>query len=266
MKGMQGLIVAGLLGVLAVALNWIYLVGKTKDKDEYIKFLGIKSGVSIAPGQIIRDDQLQAVPVPKDYAENLKGTAYLYEERAIVVGMTATAERKAGDLLYREDYRTPPIELKLEPGEMLIWIPVNSASFVPELVNPGDRINFIVPLYRDSPVPAASDGSGAAAPARHLVETKPIGPFRVGSLGSRLASREVARAHRLSSSQERLVGIVIKKTETLEMDRLAELQKYVLSRDYRGDIGVALLGPDQPGAAFSGPEPPKAQPTKPTAE
>lgn len=263
MKGMQGLIVAGLLGLLAVALNWIYLDGKTRDKSEYVKFLGVKSGASIAPGQVIRDDQLQAVPVPKDYAKNLEDTAYLYEERALVVGMTATAERKAGDLLYREDYRTPPVELKLQPGEMLIWIPVNSASFVPELVNPGDRINFIVPIYTNSPVPAAGDGSGPTALARHLVETKPIGPFRVGSLGSRLASREVARAHRLSSSQERLIGIVINKAETLEMDRLAELQKYVLSRDYRGDIGVALLGPEQPGAGLPAAVPPPVPPKEP---
>lgn len=245
MKGMQGLIVAGLLGVLAVALNWIYLNGKTKDKGDYVKFLAVKSGVKIAPGQIIRDDQLQAVGVPKDYAERLKETAYLYEERATVVGITATVEYQAGDLLCRQDYRTPPAELKLTPDEMLIWIPVNSSSFVPELVNPGDRINFIVPVYEDRPVPAAGDGSVAAVPARHLVETKSIGPFRVGSLGSRLASRDVARAHRLSTSQERLIGIVISEKDEREKVYLADLQKYALSRDYR-DIGVALLGPEKP--------------------
>lgn len=246
MKGMQGLIVAGLLGVLAVALNWIYLDGKTRDRGDYVTFLAVKSGAKIAPGQIIKDDQLQAVAVPKDYAERLKETAYLYEERAAVAGMTATMPYEAGDLVCRQDYRTPPAELKLSPDEMLIWIPVNSSSFVPELVNPGDRIKFIVPIYEDRPVPAGGDGSPTAVPARHFVETKSIGPFRVGSLGSRLASRDVARAHRLSSSQERLVGIVISEKNEEEQVYLADLQKFALSRDYR-DIGVALLGPEKTG-------------------
>lgn len=244
MKGMQGLIVAGLLGVLAVALNWIYLQGKTKDVAN-VRFLGIQADAPIEPGQMIREDQLQAVPVPERHAGNLKDYVYLYEERGTIVGITATRRYQTGDLLYRQDYRTPPPELKLGPGEKLIWIPVNSSGFVPELVDPGDRIEFIIPVYESQPVPAGGEGNPAAAPARRLVRTESIGPFRVGSLGSRLASREVARGNRLSTSQERLIGIVVSDKDDRERDNAANLQGRVLSGDFR-DIGVALLEKAKP--------------------
>jgi hypothetical protein len=239
MKGMQGLIVAGLLGVLGVALNWIYLQGKTKDVAT-VRFLGIKAGTPLEAGQVIREEHLQTVPVPALHAGNLKEYVYLYDERGTVVGITATRRYQAGDLLYRQDYRTPPAELKLAPGEKLIWIPVNSSGFVPELVDPGDRIEFVIPVYESQPLPTGVEEGMTAASARRVVRTESIGPFRVGSLGSRLASRDVARGNRLSTSQERLIGIVVSQNDQREQDNAANLQARILSGDFR-DIGVALL-------------------------
>jgi hypothetical protein len=228
------------LGVLGLALNWIYLQGKTKDVAT-VRFLGIKPDVTLEPGQIIREEHLLAVPVPERHAGSLKEYAYLYEDRGTVIGITATRRYLGGDLLCREDYRTPPPELKLAPNEKLIWIPVNSNSFVPELVDPGDRIEFIIPIYEPQPLPAAgSEGSLTAVPARRVARTETIGPFRVGSLGSRLASRQVARGNRLSTSQERLVGIVVSEKDERERDNAANLQGRVLAGDYR-DIGVVLV-------------------------
>jgi hypothetical protein len=215
------------------------LQGKTKDIAS-VRFLGIQADGPIEPGQIIRDDQLQAVPIPERHAGNLKDYVYLYEERGTIVGITATRRYQTGDLVYRQDYRTPPPELKLGPEEKLIWIPVNSSGFVPELVDPGDRIEFIVPIYESQPLPAGQDGNVAAVPARRVVRTESIGPFRVGSLGSRLASREVARGNRLSTSQERLIGIIVSQNDERERDNAANLQGRILSGDFR-DIGVALL-------------------------
>jgi hypothetical protein len=244
MKGMQGLIVAGLLGVLGVALNWIYLQGKTRDIAS-VRFLGIRSEIPIEPGQIIREEQLQAVAVPERHAGNLKDYVYLYDERGTIVGITATRRYQLGDLLYRQDYRTPPAELKLAPQEKLIWIPVNSSGFVPELVDPGDRIEFIIPIYDSRPLPADDGGGPTGNPARRMVRTESIGPFRVGSLGSRLASREVARGNRLSTSQERLIGIVVDQNDPRERDNAANLHGRILSGDFR-DIGVALVGKAKP--------------------
>jgi hypothetical protein len=223
MKGMQGLIVAGLLGVLGVALNWIYLQGKTKDVAT-VRFLGIKSPTPLEAGQVIREEHLQAVPIPAMHAGNLKDFVYLYEERGTVVGITATKRYQNGDLLYRQDYRTPPAELKLEPHEKLIWVPVNSSGFVPDLVDPGDRIEFIIPIYESQAAPTGSRGrlDGGARPARGPHREHRSVPRRL--VGQPLASREVARGNRLSTSQERLIGIVVSQKDQREQDNAANLQ------------------------------------------
>jgi len=239
MKGMQGLIVAGLFGIVGIAFNWIYLQGKTKDIAS-ISFIGVKSGVTIEPGQVIKEEHLEAVNIPEKHGGNLKEYVYLYKDRGTVVGITATRGYQGGDLMYRQDYRTPPPELRLAETEKLIWIPVNSNSFVPELVDPGDRIEFIVPVYESQSVPAANAAGPVKVEAIRPARTETIGPFRVGSLGSRLASRDVAAGNRIRSSHERLVGIVINTADPKEMDNASRLQAKVLSGDYQ-NVGVALL-------------------------
>jgi hypothetical protein len=240
MKGTQGLVLVAVFGVLGVTLNWIYLQNKTRDVETNIQFLGIASGATIDPGQVIKEEILQAVPIPERHAGKLKDYVYLYQDRGTVAGITATRRYQGGDLVYREHYRTPPAELKLGPGEKLIWIPVTSNSFVPELVNPGDRIEFIVPVHETQPVTAAIPGEAQAVPVAKSVRTESIGPFRVGSLGNRLAAIDVARGNRMATSQERLVGIIISTKDAKEQENASRLQGRVLSGDYHS-IGVALL-------------------------
>ena len=50
----------------------------------------------------------------------------------------------------------------------------------------------------------------------------------------------MVRGNRLTTSQERLVGIVINTKDAKEMESASRLQAKVLSREYQ-DIGVALL-------------------------
>jgi len=256
MKGMQGLIVAGALGVLGVALNSFYLLYKTPDKN--VEFIGIGDKndetkiITIEPGTVITKDHLVEVVIPERNAKNLKDFVYLYADLGTVVGITATRRYQTGDLLYREHVRTSPTELKLEPGEKLIWIPVSGNSFVPELVDPGDRIEFVVPVSepRAPPTPSVEGGvRPVESPQSSRVskkETATFGPFRVKSLGTRLASSGVVRGNRIPTSQERLVGIVIKiedekKVEqSQELEHAKELQRGVLTREYQ-DIGVTLL-------------------------
>lgn len=238
MKGMQGLIVAAMLGLLGVAMNWIYLQGKTKDIVS-ISFLGIRSGVTIEPGQLIKDEHLEAVKIPKANSENLKEFAYLYNDRDTIVGIKATRRYQSGDLIYREHYRTPPSELKLAQGEKLIWVSVNSNSFVAELIDPGDRIEFTFPVFEKAAAPPKEEGV-QAVPAARIVRTETIGPFRVASLGTRLSPSDVARGNRLASSQEQKIGIVISTRDPKELDNATRLQGKVLARDYQ-EIGVTLV-------------------------
>lgn len=236
MKGIQGLVVAGLLGLLAAGLNWIYLESHTRAMVGD-RFIGI--GQPLKLGEVIQEQHLEPVEIPARYAEKLKHYVFLYQDLPTAVGIRATRDYEGGELLLRQDYRTPPPELVLRPGEKLVWVPVNGNTFVPELVNPGDRIEFVV-LASES---AAADFSGASLddesllPAEQPRATQSIGPFRVASLGSRLASIDLARGNRLAGSEERLVGIVVKETQ--EVRNADRLQALILA-GRQMSIGVVL--------------------------
>ena len=240
MKGPLGLIVAALLGLFGVALNWFYLQGKTRD-IESVSFLGVKSGVVIEPGEAFRKEHFKEVKIPSLNKGDLEDFVYLYDDVNTVAGIRATRDYQGGELVYREDYRTPPQQLELKENERLIWIPVESRSFVPDLVNPGDKITFILPRSALRMPTPADPNLGGESPASS--RTQMIGPFTIRSLGNRLGSRDVMKASRLSQVQERQVGIVVVVEEVDGEERLqpkaAQLLERLQQSNYR-NVGVAL--------------------------
>jgi hypothetical protein len=232
MKGMQGIAVAAILGLLGVGLNWVYLSQKTRDIDS-VSFIGIAAGKTLATGEALKREHLAEVKVPRLHARNLENFAYLWQDVDTVVGIKATRPYQGGDLVLISDYRTPPPELELSDDERLIWIAVDSRSFVPSLVDPGDLITFIVPT---TTAPARTDGSPSPLPVE---STEMIGPFKVGSLGNRLGSRDVMQANRLSPVQERQIGIIVRREGSkLEKSAMALIER-LNETGYR-NIGVAL--------------------------
>jgi len=248
MKGPIGLVVALLLGVLAAALNWVYLEGKTRQVRS-VSFLGIREGAAIRPGDEIQDADLVEVRIPELHTGKLKDYVYFYDDRETLKGFRATRPYLGGELLRREDFRTPPPELRLAKGQLLAWLSVDSRSFVPELVNPGDRVTFIVPTATPraalQPTPVdAGDGTGApaAAPAPMASNVEMIGPFVIAAIGSRLGSAEVSRAARGRGMSDYELGIVVKNEGTdaeprleAKAARLAELSRRV------GNQGIGVL-------------------------
>lgn len=234
MKGMQGLAVAAVLGLLGVGLNWVYLSQKTKDIDA-MSFIGIAPGTTIGPGDVLRREHLVEVKIPRIHARNLEDFIYLWQDVETVVGIHATRQYQGGELVKIEDYRTPPPELALEENERLIWIAVDSRSFVPSLVDPGDQITFLVPRFRTTADSAGSDDS-----------PEPIGPFTIGSLGNRLGSREVMRSGRRSPVQERQVGIIVQvhpkpgAAGEWELEAKAKTLLTMLQQSNYRNVGVAL--------------------------
>jgi hypothetical protein len=140
-------------------------------------------------------------------------------------------------LVFRADHRTPPAELKLNKNEEMFWVPVDSRSFVPSLVNPGDRITFIVPVFSSGQVAIPTDSQESdpvlAGP------TTEIGPFRVKSLGDRLGTLDVMKASRRAPVQERQIGIVVDITKPDDVERAKRLRDHLASGDYR-NIGIIL--------------------------
>lgn len=248
MKGPIGLVVAISLGVLAAALNWVYLDGKTKQVRS-VSFLGIREGAAIRPGDEVADADVVEVRIPEMHAGKLKDYVFLYEDRETLKGFRATRPYQGGELLRREDFRTPPPELRLAKGQLLAWISVDSRSFVPELVNPGDRVTFIVPTNAPraalQPIPAdAGDGTAppTAAPPAAPSSVEMIGPFVIAAIGNRLGSAEVTRAARGRGMSDYELGIVVKNDGTEAEPRLEVKAARLADASRRaGNQGIGVL-------------------------
>ena len=181
------------------------------------------------------------IPIPKESVGNLDEFGIRWSARQSVIGESMSRYRKAGSLLLQEDTKTPPPEIKLGPGEGLVWIPVDSRTFVPSMVVPGDQVSFLVPTAPggvksiEAPDPAAAQPQPAAA--TDVFTT--VGPFTVLSLGNRLGSSEVLKAAKVPQLQENLLGIKVRVDENHRIqDALAAKLLGVLNSTNFRPLGV----------------------------
>lgn len=229
MKGIYGLVLAIGLGVAGALLNWNYLARKARDVEK-VAFVGIASGVSINRGDTFQDTHLVPVEIPKSNVGALADFAVLYADRQTVVGMNAVRSYNGGELLLRQDLKTPPPELKLVgDDERAIGVPVDSKTFVPSLVTPGDWVSFLFPTA-NQPTPA---GAEPANP------NEPLGPFRVLSVGNRLGSPEVMQAARVPQLQENVLLIRV-KWQGDKLEPKAQKLWDLLQRSNFQQVGVVL--------------------------
>ncbi len=210
MNGYKGLAIAAVLGVLGAILNWFYLDSKVQELDS-VEYLGIAQSTVIRPGDRFTEEQLVKVAIPKNAQGELPHFAVLYSDRQTVIGMPAVRLYAGGELVLRQDLKSPPPALSLaRENERAMWIPVDTRTFVPSLVNPGDMVSFLV---GETPTPAAEPGpDGEEAenpPPTPLPTAELIGPFRVLSLGNRLGSSEVLKAAGISQQQENVMTVSI---------------------------------------------------------
>lgn len=228
MKGPMGLIVAALLGVLGVALNWLYLQSKAA-QVENVSFLGVRPDNKIEIGQLLREADFVEVKIPKNNARGLEQFVYLYKDLNLIIGIHATRTYKGGELVYLEHYRTPPTELRLDRHrELLMWVNVDSSSFVPEQVDPGDKISFLIPKVH-GPTPAArpivNDDTNEPAPqpvptVNASGDGELIGPFTVATIGNRLGSYAIAKANQNVSVGGNIIGIAVENIGNADSPKL----------------------------------------------
>jgi hypothetical protein len=109
-------------------------------------------------------------------------------------------------------------------------VPVDGSGFVPSLLNPGDLITFIIPTAdRSAPV-----GRSEIEVAVRSYEE--VGPFRIKTLGNRLASTNTMRGNQL---QEREIGIVLQE-ENGKLEAKAQKLQDLLARSNRRNISIRL--------------------------
>lgn len=190
MKGLTGIIVAAIFGVLGAALNWFYLASKAQQL-ETVSFLGVREGVTISEGTEFQASHFAEVRIPKIHAGDLEDFVYLYHDLPTIEHLRATKSYVGGSLIFKQDTRTPATQLKLGPNEVLLTINVANRS---PLIQPGDRISFTSPSF-------TTGGAGTEG-------VEMIGPFKVAAIGNQLGSRDVMEAHRIQPIQSNQIGIV----------------------------------------------------------
>lgn len=207
-----GLIVAIVLGVVGAAVNWLYLTGKA-DNFERVAFLSIGKDVQVRRGETFREDHFVAVEIPKANVGRLTERAILYANRSTVVGMKSNLDYEGGELLLADDLKTPPPALEISgDNERVMWVPVDTRTFVPSLVKPGDWVSFLVPKgsVAAAALPASDNGDDSPAPPTAFTDTEMVGPFKVLSVGNRLGSADVFKAAGMPQQQENILSISVR--------------------------------------------------------
>jgi Flp pilus assembly protein CpaB len=211
-----GLIIAVVLGVVGAAVNFWYLTSKAANFEK-VAFLGIHRDASIKRGETFREDHFAAIEIPKTaVSAQLSESALKFADRTTVVGMKATRDYAGGEMVLEDQLRTPPAELVFtDPKERVMWVPVDTRTFVPALVRPGDYVSFLVPKGHIMPAalpPPGENGDGETTPQAPppLSDTELVGPFKVLSVGNRLGSSDVFKAAGMPQQQENVLSISVR--------------------------------------------------------
>jgi hypothetical protein len=246
MKGIHGLILGLGVGIAAALFNWAYITRATGDIDA-VSFVGIAPVKDLEAGHILTEEDLVPVPIPAIPARRLKDFAYLYSDRASIVGLRITRPIPGGSLLLQDDLRPPPPKLRFggqpvgNSEEIAMFIPIDVRTIVPSLLEPGDMVSFVV----GGPTPAIGNPTPTAtepgSPQENPVVGGPqvIGKFKVLAIGNRLSSTEVHRAYQLPQGQENVLTISV-RLESGRLEPKAErLWKMLEATNFR-QVGVIL--------------------------
>ena len=259
MKDWIGLLIAISLALVAGVLNWKYLEKKTTE-IEMVSFLAIEDGTTLDPGDTFLESHFVPLDIPRKNAKYLSESAVFYKDRGTIVGLKALRRFESGDVILNKEIRTPPAELHLEEGEVAMFVTVGGSSVPHSLITPGDYVSFIVPKpgqivsrggFRKDPnapesLPQDIDPKEWAEvnddqPMQILTgQTEEIGPFRVISVGGRLASDRVHRfSGQSSSGQQNSLGVALQMVGKGYDDKSAKLRDRVASAGFR-HAGVVL--------------------------
>jgi hypothetical protein len=245
MKNVSGLIIAIGLGMAGAVLNWFYLEQESRQLER-LNFIGVRDPVN--RGDVLREDNLVPVPIPREAARGLEEYAVLWDARQTVVGRSANRPYPGGDLVLRQDLQSPPPELKLEKNERAMWIPVDATAFVPSLVRPGNEVSFLVSRYTPgSPtlaMPVDPDAPQSAEPPKPQGNTEMIGPFKILSLGNRLGSPEVMQAFKIPQVQENVMTIMVRVDGDKLEPKAQKLWDLLKMTNFR-QVGVLLHQRDE---------------------
>lgn len=227
MKGIQGLVIAVILGILGACVNMYYLY---KGRDtEVVTFIGVKPGKKIELGKRIQAEDLDPIAIPRANVGNLRKYAFVIEpgkdipDEKTILGWKPARELVGGQLILRDDLRTPPPRLALKEGEEVIWLTINTSTTVVSQLIPGEtRVSFYLPKNRGRTI-------GQLPPDTGVNQWEWVGPFDFLAVGTRMGDPEVLKANRVSTGQQNVMTLPVNKENE---DRVMDVYNYWHSTNY----------------------------------
>ena len=205
MKGAQGIMIAVAMGVVGFVCNWLYLE-REASRVELVSFVGVSQPADVKRGDVIQSGDLVPISMPKSHESQLAQVAVLWDQRDLVIGQKAARDLAVSgeaELVMHRDLTTPAIkdinEL-IADNERVMWLPVDSRTFNPQHVDPGDQVSFRIPEF----------GKGASRSQPTEAGGKILGPFRILALGNRKGRRDVRQAAGLASGAENVIAVAVK--------------------------------------------------------
>lgn len=222
MKGIQGLVIAIVLGIVGAAFNWVYLNNKSKE-FEVESFIGVKKGLKIALGDPIKKAYLEKIDIPKANSRNLRVYAYPYDNLESLLGQKSIRKYGGGELLLRQDFQTSPYRLNLENKQQAIWVPIDTRTTITSHITPGiTQVYFFVPGANNQKNPSQFSG-----------DADWLGPFEVLSVGNRFGSVEAMRASKTTPKNEHMLTLRATDTNGKPNVKASRLVKHLTNTDYQ---------------------------------
>lgn len=237
MKGAQGLLLSLGLGLAGAVCNWMYLE-RLAGKTERVSFIGIRSDAQINIGDVLRQDQLVKVDIPRSAIGNLEQVAPKWSDLELVLNTPSTRSFRGGELVLQQDILTPAakdLNEKLGKDEVAIWIPVDMRTFNSSRVNPDDEVSFVLPRAGGSMIPFGMNENLAQLPTPPVLSNSEIvGPFRILEIGNRTGRPEVQRASGVRQTIDSSITVVA-KLENGHLDARSErITEYMRSSKSQG--------------------------------
>jgi hypothetical protein len=209
MKGVQGILLSLGLGLAGAVCNWMYLE-RLAGREARVSFIAIKADQQINVGDILREDHLVRIDIPRSAAGNLDQVAPHWSDLKLVVGWPSNRSYRGGELVLEQDIRTPgakDLNEKIGKNEVAIWIPIDLRTFNSARVNPDDEVSFILPRAGGGLVGAPG---GEETPTVASANSEIVGPFRILEIGNRTGRPEVQRASGVRQTIDSSITIVAK--------------------------------------------------------
>jgi len=228
MKGIQGLIIALALGLIAAGVNWKYLVDQSK-QGKTNTFVVVRADKAVKQGQVFRSEDLALIHLPEMHSKTLAKMAY--DNVGAVVGFKANKDYEGNEFIFSQQMKTPSAgTLPLKENEVAVYVPVDNRRFISEHVIPGQtQVMFRLP--KTGPTPA---GGG---PDSNL---ELVGPFEVLSVGNRRGEIETMRGESIRSMQEHVLAIRGKLVGGKQLDALTNRVASYLDKSNNRPLDVVV--------------------------